>query len=197
MCALGSKATATNQTTVINFFGRAQSATKQTSKSPPTAAPPQTAAPPPQPNSPSIVIDDEPTIVLAKHERNRAMKRKAPEGPRGRSKAVKLTRETKVSSADRVLQFAGQGLKVSSGKVFCQACKEELTNIKEHIRRHLNSTKHKTKFEKFMNMVKEDSALSNDLSDFFSNNDEMKGVRHTARAHTHTHMCARKHTHLD
>ena len=47
---------------------------------------------------------------LAEIERARAAKRKAPEGPRGRSKCGRSTKETKVAAVKRLSEFDGQGL---------------------------------------------------------------------------------------
>jgi hypothetical protein len=106
----------------------------------------------------------------------RAGKRKAPEGPRGRSKAVNVTKETKVSLAKRVEQFPDQGLKVSAGKIFCQPCKEELPNLKESIKRHIGSTKHQSKLDSFVKRSTSDNKLYRDLAVHFEEHDDEQGV---------------------
>ena len=52
---------------------------------------------------------------LAHHERVRAPK--TPEGPRGRAKTARISRQTAIAMQKRVDSFANSGLKVSGGEI--------------------------------------------------------------------------------
>lgn len=109
-------------------------------------------------------------------ERTRAPKRKAPEGPRGRAKSVRVTKETGVSLQGRVKQFENEGLKVSAGELFCSACLQVLPNICESIKRHIATSKHKERLVKLEKSKAADEQTSYDLADFFANNNDLNGV---------------------
>ena len=47
-----------------------------------------------------------------------------------------------VTPAQRVKEFPKEELKVSAGKVFCNACREELSTKKSTIENHVGSSKH-------------------------------------------------------
>ena len=47
-----------------------------------------------------------------------------------------------VTPAQRVKEFPKEELKVSAGKVFCNACREELSTKKSTIENHVGSAKH-------------------------------------------------------
>lgn len=114
---------------------------------------------------------------LAGHERVRAQKRKAPEGPRGRAKAGgRKTRDTCIPVSQRLIEFPDQSFKLSAGLLFCQACKEELANLKEGIKRHVASTKHQRKLSMFNSRMAADNALGTDLADYFDANRDEHGV---------------------
>lgn len=80
--------------------------------------------------------------TLAAMERVRATKLKQELGPRGRQKAGRMTKETKVPLQKRVQQFPDETLKISNRKLFCECCREEMPNLKEGIKRHCESSKH-------------------------------------------------------
>lgn len=115
--------------------------------------------------------------ALAPLERERAKKRKLPEGPRGRNKAVRITKETTVSLDRRLFEFPKQGLKISAGKLFCLPCKEELPNLKESIKRHIGTGKHRKKLEKFNHSNDAELQMHNDLANYFDANPDAHGVR--------------------
>ena len=48
----------------------------------------------------------------------------------------------KVSAADRVKQFPNEHFNVSSGKLFCLACREELSTKKSILELHIKAAKH-------------------------------------------------------
>ena len=54
-----------------------------------------------------------------------------------------------IKPIDRVKQYANDHLQVSAGKLFCSACREEVSVKKSIIDKHINSTKHQkgNKFE--------------------------------------------------
>lgn len=114
--------------------------------------------------------------VLAAIERVRSLKRKADLGPRGRSKAVRKTKQTGVSIRQRLTEFPDEGLKESAGKLFCMPCKEELLNLKESIKRHVSSSKHCKKRDLHEKSLEKNKDLFNDLAEYFVENNDEKGV---------------------
>lgn len=115
-------------------------------------------------------------VSLSAHERQRAPKRKAPEGPRGRAKAARKTKESCIPIKTRLSEFPNEGFKLSAGKLFCQPCKEELVNLKEGIKRHVKSSKHKANLEKMQLADKAETSLSDDLANYFKENPDVNGV---------------------
>ena len=113
---------------------------------------------------------------LAAHERSRCLKRKMTAGPRGRSKAIAQTKETKVSLHRRLHEFPDAGLTVSANQLFCLACREVLPNLKETIRRHLISAKHIAKKNKYDVLHAQTNNLHTDLAEWFAENADIKGV---------------------
>lgn len=112
-------------------------------------------------------------VELAEHERERAKKRKAPEGPRGRSKAARTSWEPKVKHDARLTEFPEQGLKISAGKLYCRPCAVTLPNIKSSIAHHVATNKHKVKLETFEKQLKADKDLRSELCDYYeANSDE-------------------------
>lgn len=135
------------------------------------------SGPPPAPVAASADTE------LAAHERVRAKKRKAPEGPRGRSKASRTTMEAKnVSKDHRLSDFPNQGLKVSAGDLFCQPCATTLPNIKGSIIHHLQTKKHKIKLEAFQKRQAADMEVRTELSEYFDANKDERQV-HECAAH--------------
>lgn len=128
-------------------------------------------------------------------ERSRAPKRKLPEGPRGRAKCQRVSKETHVSLQSRVKQFENEGLKVSAGELFCSACLQALPNISESIKRHIATTKHKERLVKMEKAKAKDEITSYDLADFFTNNSDLNGVWPALVAcracSSSSHMCSR------
>lgn len=170
-----------NKTIQINLFGRAR---------------PRAHAPPGDGNAPHNAaaraaegaqhgaagdryVEQEPPmhIPLAPLERTRATKRKAPEGPRGRSKAGRSSKETSVSLKHRVeVDFKDAGLKVSGGKLFCGACKEELPNLKEAIKRHVSSLKHTKKLAAMERAATAGRQIYTDIAEHFTQHPHEHGV---------------------
>ena len=77
-----------------------------------------------------------------------ARKRKVAANPPPRGKrACKSTNvgttPVHVKPQQRVTEFPGENLIVSNGKLFCQACREELNMKKSSVRSHVQSSKHK------------------------------------------------------
>lgn len=118
-----------------------------------------------------------PMPSMASIERERSTKRKAPEGPRGHSKGGRLTKETKVAPFKRIAEFEDQGLTMSAGKLFCQACHEVQPNLKESIRRHLLTGKHINNLVKFKERAEANEKAQDSLAQYFNENVEEKGVR--------------------
>ncbi|KAL3921141.1 MAG: hypothetical protein SGPRY_005004 [Prymnesium sp.] len=80
------------------------------------------------------------TSWLLMNESEPASKKRPKQGPRGRSKAARKTKESAVPVAERLTRFPDdpdEGFKLSAGKLFCQPCKEALVNLKEGLKRHV------------------------------------------------------------
>lgn len=165
---------ATGRQRTLNFFGRAVAAGSNSFE----ASVRFTA----EGNITTGVPDAAPHAAGASHpalagmERERAKKRKAPEGPRGRTKAVRSTKETSVSVKQRLTEFPGEGLKEAAGKLFCEPCREELTNLKESLKRHIKSSKHITALSIFEKRISSNKKLHTDLADVFKEAPHEHGV---------------------
>ena len=59
-----------------------------------------------------------------------------------RCKGTTVNDPKNVKPLDRVKQYAGDHFEVSAGKLFCSACREELSTKKSIIDLHLKSFKH-------------------------------------------------------
>ena len=59
-----------------------------------------------------------------------------------RSKGRTVNDPKKVSAADRVKQFPNEHFNLSSGKLFCLACREELSTKKSILELHIKAAKH-------------------------------------------------------
>ena len=77
--------------------------------------------------------------------RNRKVDRNPPPKGKRRTRGAIVASDPKsVSAAQRVREFSDEGLTVSNGKLFCIACREELSLKKNVIANHVLSAKHKT-----------------------------------------------------
>lgn len=112
--------------------------------------------------------------TLAAIHRERSKKRQLPEEPRGPSKLGRFTKETKVTVIKRLSEFDDQGLTMSAGKLFCQACHEVQPNLKESIKRHLLTAKHIKNLENFKAKQEANQKVQDTLMQHFS---ETTGVR--------------------
>lgn len=110
-------------------------------------------------------------------ERVRAKKRKAPEGPRGRAKAGRTTKETSVSLKKRLEEFPDEGLVISAGELFCGPCKESISNLKEGMRRHFKTRKHMVNKSKMLAAKQSSRVWHNHLANYFANSSDEQGVR--------------------
>lgn len=118
-----------------------------------------------------------PLPPLAPMERVRAPKQKLEAGPRGRQKAVKITKETKVPLQQRLKEFPNEFLKISNGVLFCTPCKMKLDNLKEQMKRHFETAKHVTNKEKFVKAGLATNDMRNDIAEHFEQNQDLHGVR--------------------
>lgn len=121
---------------------------------------------------------------LAGLERTRAKKRKPPEGPRGRAAAGRTTKETTVSIVQRLREFPDQGLRASAGKIFCAPCREEQPNLKESLKRHISTQKHKDKLEAYLQAENVEGSLARDIAVYFVENPDQKGASTSTEKHT-------------
>lgn len=122
---------------------------------------------------------------MAEMERERAKKRKPPVGPRGRQKAVRVTAESKVPVAQRLVQFTNQGFKQSAGKLFCEPCREVLQNLKEGLKRHVKTAKHVDRLKAWCQDASASRRLGNDLGDYFAEHMNEQGVSTCRTQHVH------------
>lgn len=76
----------------------------------------------------------------------------------------------------RLIEFPNESFKISGNKLFCHACKEELPNLKEGIKRHAACSKHKTKLNKHLKAIASNADLTIDLAEYFKNHRDEKGV---------------------
>ena len=119
---------------------------------------------------------EEVPVELSHIERFRARKHKLPEGPRGRAKAVRITKESAIPISQRLMEFPDEGFKNSAGKIFCVPCRERIQNNKQGIKRHIESVKHTAGLEALRRSMASDVVLSKDLSDYFKTNPHERGV---------------------
>lgn len=156
----------------VNLYGRLLGGGRNTGASPAAAA---------NEEAPAAAC---PLPDLAAMERQRTVKRKPPEGARGRQKAIRTTKETVVPLERRLTEFPNECLKISAGKLFCLSCKEELPNLKERIKRHTSCAKHQDKKAEFQRASKANSQLFSDLADHFTTNSHESGVSDAMRPST-------------
>lgn len=90
----------------------------------------------------------------------------------------------KVSIFQRLSEFPGQSLKESAGKIFCLACKEEQQNLKESLRRHVTTQKHKDRLEIYLKRGKSHGTLYSDMAEYFKANSHLKGASMSTDKHT-------------
>lgn len=65
---------------------------------------------------------------------------------------------------------------ISAGKLFCQACKETQPNLKESLKRHFETPKHKANIEKYKNVSAEASGVFTNLATYFEQHPDVQGV---------------------
>ena len=82
---------------------------------------------------------------------------------RGGSSAATLK---SVSPQDRVREFSDYSLCVSAGKLFCRACREELSVKKSVVKNHIESTKHRVSKSRLKEREKRDSDIVDALQKY-------------------------------
>ena len=87
-----------------------------------------------------------------------------------RSKGSSSSDPKSVSPADRVKQYPDQQLTVSAGKLFCRACREELSLKKSVVSHHTTSAKHKAAIAKVIAREKSDSSIVDALRKYENSN---------------------------
>ena len=98
----------------------------------------------------------------SKLARKRKVDRNPPKGKR-RSRGLGLSDPKSITPQPRVNAFKGEHLTVSNNKLFCSACREELSVKCSVVRMHLNSTKHKLSKERLSNKGKSEKDISHAL----------------------------------
>lgn len=94
---------------------------------------------------------------------------------------MRITKETKVPVSRRLVEFRDEGFKLSMGKLFYVPCQETVQNLKEGLKRHVTIKKHKDGFLALRWSQNADLSLGRELTDYFSQNMEEKGVCAIAR----------------
>lgn len=74
----------------------------------------------------------------------------------------------------RLKQFPDSGLKISAGKIWCEACRQNVPNISSSIHSHLGTKKHRDKFDNFLNQQSGDRQVCVDIATHFENNTNEK-----------------------
>lgn len=126
---------------------------------------------------------------LALHERPRAKKMKMPDGPRGRSKAVHVSKQTSIPISQRLTEFPKNGLTESCGKLYCRPCRTVLDNIKSSIADHVGRKKHIDALRNMESRDKEDASLKQELSEYFYVNTDERGSSTNADTHMFRYRC--------
>lgn len=113
--------------------------------------------------------------ALAAHERQRTMKTNRP--PKGVRRAVangwgvrKTKEPTKVTPSDRVRAFPNDCLEVAKGRLFCRACKHELSVRWSNFNVHINSNKHKRAAGAYQTRAEETDRLTAFMNDYYLQN---------------------------
>eukprot|EP00967_Tisochrysis_lutea_P134210 scaffold236692_cov41-Tisochrysis_lutea.AAC.3 len=106
------------------------------------------------------------------------MRQKPPIGKRGRKEARRKTKDPKsVKATTRLAEFPDQTFLISQGKLYCKACKTDVTLIKSSIHKHISTSKHKDNLAKFNIRNAWDEDIKVFLSDYFKEHpDEIGGT---------------------
>lgn len=159
------------QSNITLFFGRADA--KSCSNTQVASSSQQTNV------AASNAADDAaPLPHLAAIERVRATKQKLEPGPRGRQKAARITKETKVPLQQRLKEFPNEFLKISNGELFCTACKDKMPNLKEQMKRHFETSKHIENKAIFVKSGLSNADMRSDIYEYFEHNKDQHGVSH-------------------
>lgn len=141
------------------------------------------SAPAVRPFAASVVIEEEEMVMaaedlpeLAAHERGRATQAKTSSASSVTSTkwgalGLHKTGQTKVSLEQRLEEFPQQALTISAttrGKIlFCKCCAKELQNIKETIKTHITSERHKSRLQTWLKKNKGDNQILQFLHEYF------------------------------
>ncbi len=97
---------------------------------------------------------------------------------RNKSRGQGSSEPKSLSPRDRVTEFPEEGLTVSNGKLFCSACREELSLRKNIVANHISSNKHKIGKEKLSSKIAQEKDIASSLKE--------------SLCHTHAFMHYRK-----
>ena len=100
--------------------------------------------------------------------RKRKIDKNPPRGKR-RSRGLGVSDPKSVTPQQRVAEFTNEKLTVSNNKLFCSACREELSVKCSVVRMHIQSTKHKTSKERLLLNKKTEK----DIADALQISDQM------------------------
>lgn len=101
------------------------------------------------------------------------------------------SKEPKVSPAQRIPEFPGDGWTSVSGKIFCQGCKEKLSLIRSSCSSYVKSKKHIVKKETRAKLLLRDAAVKEDLVAYYSANPGEKGAIVCPEAHVDRYTITR------
>lgn len=115
------------------------------------------------------------SILKSPAPSNLARKRKThsnpPSGMKRRTTIVKAVYQPKsITPISRVREFAGENLMVSTGNLFCSACREPLSLKKSIIKLHLDSQKHKTAKVKLLAKEVKQRSIADSLAKYDKEN---------------------------
>ena len=114
-------------------------------------------------------------IELAAHERERKRKRLATAKPGGYGRGPALVRKTvepNVPVAQRIAEFPGQYFVEACRKLFCEACKKEISLRKVSVTAHSNTQFHKADVILFAARNQNDDHLRNVLITHFTKDED-------------------------
>ena len=79
-------------------------------------------------------------------------------------RSCKSTNQSKAAASikpqQRIYEFKGEHLCVSSGKLFCKACREEVNLKKSSVKNHIRSVKHKNSKDALKAKTKREKSIS-------------------------------------
>jgi hypothetical protein len=105
-------------------------------------------------------------VQLSTIERSRLVEMKPPAPVRGHRTVSEAKRNTQIAIPERLKEFPEQSLCEDNGKLFCRACKVEVSNTAHLIKQHLQTKMHSAKLQNFTKRNQEDTEQKDLISDY-------------------------------